>query len=233
MSQKHEIAERRIDIGAGRSVSAVIGLPSGPPRQPVTTVILAHGAGNDMHTPFLSAVHEGMAARGYAAVKFNFPYTEIGRRAPDPASVLEACYQSVLAAVRANERLAPGRIVIGGKSLGGRMATHLAAGGAATAGVVLLGYPLHPPGRTDKLRVAHLARIRVPMLFFAGTRDALCQLDLLRQTLQALPAPTTLHVIDGGDHSFNLPKRMQRDAYSVWDEIVAATADWINALPAQ
>jgi predicted alpha/beta-hydrolase family hydrolase len=232
VSRRFEIVERRIDIGGGRSVSAVIALPSGTPRRPATTVILAHGAGNDMHTPFLSAVHEGLAARGYTAVKFNFPYTEIGRRAPDPAPVLEACYQSVLAAVRADERLAPGRIVIGGKSLGGRMATHLAAAGAATAGVVLLGYPLHPPGRTDKPRVTHLGRIRVPMLFFAGTRDTLCQLDLLRQTLQGLPVPTTLHVIDGGDHSFNLPKRMNRDARSVWDEIVGATADWIDVLPA-
>ena len=98
------------------------------------------------------------------------------------------------------------------------------------AGLLLLGYPLHPPGRTDKPRVAHLEKIRASMLFFAGTRDALCNLDLLRTTLRPLRAPVTLHVIEGADHSFNLPKRLARDPQSVWQEIVDVSAEWLQRL---
>jgi predicted alpha/beta-hydrolase family hydrolase len=184
-----------------------------------------------MHSPFLSAVHEGLARRGYVAVKFNFPYTEKARRAPDCPAVLEGCYRHVLRAVRNDERIGARRIVIGGKSLGGRIASHLAAIGETVAGLILLGYPLHPPHKTDRLRIAHLSNICVPMLFFCGTRDALCDLRLLRQVLGSLSAPVTLHVIEGGDHSFNLPKSMRRSSAEVWAEIVDAGARWLDQLP--
>jgi len=193
-------------------------------------VILAHGAGGDMHTPFLSAVHEGLAERGYTAVKFNFPYKEAGRRVPDPTPVLEACYDRVIEALRADRDLGAARIVIGGKSLGGRMASHVAARGATVAGLLFLGYPLHPPGKPDKLRVAHLSAIRAPMLFFAGTRDPLCRLDLLRGTLGRLPVAVTLHVVEGGDHSFVVPKPLQRAPRAVWDEIVTVSGQWLASL---
>jgi predicted alpha/beta-hydrolase family hydrolase len=222
---------RQIAVEAGRTVSAVIARPPQVLRRPATLVILAHGAGNNMHSPFLSAVHEGIAAHGYVTVKFNFPYTEAGRRAPDSAPVLEACYRRLIEAVRSDQTIAARRIVIGGKSLGGRIATHLAAQGEEVAGAVLLGYPLHPPGQPGKLRVAHLQQIRAPLLFFAGTRDTLCTLDLLKRTLRKMPASTELHVIEGGDHSFNVPKSMRRDAQSIWDEIVGVTARWLEALP--
>ena len=225
------LERRQIPIGGGESVSAVVAHPE--PRQPVpTVVILAHGAGNDMNTPFLSAVQEGLAARGYVCVKFNFAYTEAGRRAPDRTPVLEDCYRHVVAAIRSDPRIGAQRIVIGGKSMGGRMASHLAAQGEAVAGLLFLGYPLHPPGKDAQLRVAHLPKITVPMLFFAGTRDPLCRLDLLQQTLKQLRAPATLHVIDGGDHSFAVPKRMRRDAHDVWDEIVRISAEWLARLEA-
>jgi predicted alpha/beta-hydrolase family hydrolase len=186
-----------------------------------------------MNTPFLSAVQEGLAARGYVSVKFNFPYAEAGRRAPDRAPVLEDCYRHVVAAVRSDPGIAAGHLVIGGKSMGGRMASHLAAQGEAVAGLLFLGYPLHPPGKEAQLRVAHLPKINVPMLFFAGTRDPLCRLDLLQQTLKQLRAPAALHVIDGGDHSFAVPKRMQRDARGVWEEIVRISAEWLARLSAR
>jgi hypothetical protein len=223
------LERRGIALGAGRSVSAVVALPEERSRRGVT-VILAHGAGNDMHAPFLSAIHEGLAERGYVTVKFNFPYKEAGGRAPDRAPVLEDCYRHVVAAVRDDAGLTASRLVIGGKSLGGRIATHLAAAGEPVAGLILLGYPLHPPGNPDRLRVAHLHHIAVPMLFFAGTRDTLCTLDLLQRTLEEIPAATHLHVIDGGDHSFDLPKRMGRSAAEVRQEIIGATADWLEAL---
>jgi len=224
------VEPRQIPIGEGRSVSAVIAFPDRFRRGPVTAVILAHGAGNDMHSTFLSAVHEGLAARGFVCVKFNFPYKEVGRRAPDPAPVLEACYTRVLEAVRDDKQIGADRIVIGGKSLGGRMASHLAATGAAVAGLLFLGYPLHPPGQPDKLRVAHLSKIHAPMLFFAGTRDPLCTLTLLRRAIEPLSAPVELHIIAGGDHSFVLPKSMQRDPASVLEEIVTASVQWLEQL---
>jgi uncharacterized protein len=221
---------RQIAIDRDQTVSAVVAYPERRAAGPATAVILAHGAGSDMRSAFVSAVHEGLAARGYVTVKFNFPYTEIGRRAPDPAPVLEACYARVLDAVRRDKKIGADRVVIGGKSLGGRMASHLAAQGAAVAGVLLLGYPLHAPGKMDKPRVAHLPQIRVPMLFIAGTRDSLSNLDLLRRTIQTLPAKIDLHVIEGGDHSFNVPKSMRRDVQSIWDEIVTTAAEWLAKL---
>jgi predicted alpha/beta-hydrolase family hydrolase len=223
------LERRQIPIGGREHVSAIVARPEPMPVAP-TVVILAHGAGNDMTNQFLSAVHEGLAARGAVSVKFNFPYTEAGRRAPDRAPVLEECYRHVVAAFRNDPQLVPHRIVIGGKSLGGRMASHLAAQGEAVAGLIFLGYPLHPPGKEDRLRVAHLPKIRVPMLFFTGTRDPLCRLDLLQQTLTQLHAPATLHVIDGGDHSFNVPKRMQRATRDVWDEIIRVSGEWLDKL---
>lgn len=226
------LESRRIALANG-STSAVVAYPDSPVTRRDTAVILAHGAGNDMHTPFLSAVQAGLAAHGYITVKFNFPYTDAGRKAPDRAPVLEACYARVLAAVRTDPSIAATRVVIGGKSLGGRMATHLAAQGAAVAGVLLLGYPLHPPKKVEQLRVAHLRNIRVPMLFIEGTRDTLCRLDLLQSTLAELSAPTTLHIIEGGDHSFNVPKALRRDPQAVWREIVTASVEWLEQLPAR
>ncbi len=221
---------RQIPIGDGKVVSAVVLHPRTPAPGPLTAVVLAHGAGNDMNTPFLSAVQEGLAARGYVAVKFNFPYKERGGRAPDPPAVLQACYRRVIAAVRSDPEMPPQRIVIGGKSLGGRMASHVAAQGEDVAGLIFLGYPLHPARKTDQLRVAHLESIRVPMLFFAGTRDPLCNLELLRPTLKRLPSATTLHVIDGGDHSFVVPKALRREPAAIWNEIVEVSAQWLQAV---
>jgi len=221
------LRHRTVRLTDGQSVSAVVAYPTGFTPGSATAVILAHGAGNDMQSPFLSAVHEGLAARGYVTVKFNFPYKERGGRAPDRAPVLEAAYRDVLQAVRADPDIAAPRIVIGGKSMGGRMASHLAAQGADVAGLLLLGYPLHPAGKPEQLRVAHLDRIRVPMLFVAGTRDALCDLELLRPTLKRLHAPVELHVVDGGDHSFKVPKSMPREPAAVLEEIVAVSTNWL------
>lgn len=221
---------RQIGIGGDRTVSAVVAYPQTRAPGPATAVILAPGAGIDMNSAFLSAMHEGLAAHGSVTVKFNFPYKELGRRAPDPAPVLESCYTRVLERIRGDPQIAPARVVIGGKSLGGRIASHLAAQGQEVAGLILLGYPLHPPGKMERLRVAHLDKIRAPMLFFAGTRDPLCNLALLRQTLERLPAPIELHVIEGGDHSFALPKALQRDASAVWEEIIDTSARWLRKL---
>jgi len=222
------VETRQLEDGSGGTVSAVVAYPQGFTVGRVPGVILAHGAGNDMTNPLLGAVHEGLARHGYLSVKFNFPYTEQGRRAPNPAPVLEACYRSVIAAVRADEGLRPSQLVIGGKSLGGRIASQLAAQGVTVDGVLLLGYPLHPPGKPEKLRTEHLTRITVPMLFFAGTRDPLCTLDLLRQTLKRLVVPVKLQIIAEGDHSFVVPKRTGRTREDIYEEIITVSSAWMR-----
>ena len=121
-----------------------------------------------------------------------------------------------------------GPLIIGGKSLGGRLATLLEAERPLADGILLLGYPLHPAGRPERLRTAHLARITVPMYFVAGTRDPLCRLDLLRSTLAALRAPTHLHGVPEGDHSFRVPRRTGRTESEVYEDIAAVTARWLG-----
>ena len=215
---------RRFAVDNG-SVSGAVTLPTGPRRN--ATAVVAHGAGTAMDHPFLVAFTDGLADRGVAAVRFNFPYTERGDRAPDRAPVLEDCYRAVLRAVRDDPALS-GRLIIGGKSMGGRMASHLAAAGEAVEGLLFLGYPLHPAGRPLQLRAAHLPRITAPMLFLTGTRDALCPLEALRPVLAGLPS-ATLHVIDDGDHSFVVRKKSGRTPADVMDELLSATCAWLDA----
>lgn len=224
------IESRRVPIAPGHEVSAVVVLPDRSGARAQTLVVLAHGAGNDMHSAFLSAVHTGLAARGFAVVKFNFPYKERGGRAPDPAPVLEACYRRVLETVRADAGIGATRVVIGGKSLGGRIASHLAADGEPVSGLLFLGYPLHPAGKPQQLRIAHLPRITAPMLFVAGTRDPLARLDLMRAAVARLPGAVTLHLVEGADHSFNVLKSVGREPAAVLDEIVETCATWLDAL---
>lgn len=172
-------------------------------------LVLAHGAGAGQRHPFMTEVASGLAARGVAVVTFDFPYMHEGRRAPDRAPVLESCFQRVIESVR--PRGAPQRLFIGGKSMGGRMATHLAAEGFdGLAGVVVLGYPLHPPGRPDRPRTAHLARVRVPVLIVQGERDPFGTGDELMPAVAEIPAPARLHVVAGGDHSLAVRGRGSR-----------------------
>ena len=221
-----QVLERKIDLGPDGSVSSLWALPPGYVAGG-NAVALAHGAGTSMHGPFLSAMHLGLAELGLLSVKFNFPYTEQGRKAPDRMPRLEAAWRAVLAALRGDPELAPGRLFLGGKSMGGRVASHLVAAGAACDGLLLLGYPLHPAGKPERLRDGHLADIDCPMLFIEGTRDPLCRLGLLRPVLARLGGRARLHLIEGGDHSFRLPKRLGRSEREVWDEILEAASHWM------
>ncbi len=215
-----ELIKRRIQITGDIVVSSVWAVPANHRRPLGAALVLAHGAGNDMNNPLLSFVHEALAKRGVMTVKFNFPYKERGGKAPDRAPLLEATWQAVIGAVRTDVQLAPARLFCGGKSMGGRIASQLVANGEPCAGLVFLGYPLHPPKRPEKLRADHLPRIACPMLFVQGTRDALCDLALLREVLQRVHAPAILHVIEGGDHSFNVPKRMGCTVTQIQQQIV-------------
>ena len=201
------------------------------PSQRAATLILAHGAGAPQSSAFMVDFARGMARRGCHAVTFNFPYTEQGRRLPDRAPTLEACFRDVIAAIRARADLGTGPLVIGGKSMGGRIASHLAAQGLADlAGLVALGYPLHPPSRPEQLRALHLARIRQPMLIVQGSRDAFGTPEELRPALAPLGATATLQVVEGGDHSFKVPKRGPITQEEVFERVQDEIARWIGRL---
>jgi predicted alpha/beta-hydrolase family hydrolase len=193
-------------------------------------LIIAHGAGSDMHSGFIRALHEGIAEHNILTVKFNFPYMEQGRKAPDRPAVLEAAWQAVIDAVLEKTRLAPERLLLSGKSMGGRYASMIAAQRPGFGGVILYGYPLHAAGKTDRLRAEHLPAILAPMLFFQGTRDALCDLDKLQAVLKTLPVKPDLHIIEGGDHSFKVLKRFNRNEQAVMAEVIATSAAWIGAV---
>jgi predicted alpha/beta-hydrolase family hydrolase len=174
------------------------------------TLILAHGAGAGQSHPFMVGAAETLSGQRVDVVTFNFPYTEQGRRRPDPTAVLEATWRAVVEWSQTTANT--GRLFAGGKSMGGRIASHVvAADGPAlgVAGLVFLGYPLHPPGRPDELRVRHFSKIAVPMLFVQGTRDAFGTPDELRPWLDASPGRAEILAVEGGDHSFGLPKAMK------------------------
>jgi predicted alpha/beta-hydrolase family hydrolase len=209
-------------------VTALVYPPPDPARA-VATLILAHGAGAPQSSAFMVAFATGLARRGCHAVTFNFPYTEQGRRLPDRAPTLEACFRDVIAAIRTRPDLAAAPLVIGGKSMGGRMASHLTAQGVTDlAGLVALGYPLHPPGRPEQRRAEHLARIRQPLLIVQGARDAFGTPEELRAALAPLGAAATLHVVEDGDHSFKVPRRGPVPQEEVFERVQDEIARWIR-----
>ena len=205
----------RVAVAPGEAVTALL-YPAASPRRAGVALILGHGAGAGQNSPFMVRCAGDLAARGIAAVTFNFPYRERGARLPDKNDRLEACYRAVIAAVREHADLARLRLAIGGKSMGGRIASQVAAGGDVgdLAGLVFLGYPLHPPDRPERLRAAHLPRIAAPMLFVQGERDAFGTPDELRPIIATLAPPAELYVVAGGDHSFKVRKSagMPQDA---------------------
>jgi len=174
---------------------------------------------------------QALSELGIDLVTFNFFYTEQKRKAPDRAPVLEACYRAVIASVREHLDSARDALFIGGKSMGGRIATQVAAADAAlpVAGLVLLGYPLHPPGQPQKLRDAHLPSVRRPMLFIQGSRDAFGTPDELAPVLAPLSPSPTLHVVDGGDHSFKLGRKDPVRQSAVHADIQKHIVAWIKA----
>ena len=225
----------KIPVDRGMEVSAVVAEPEGGGAGEADVIVLAHGAGADMNHPFMTFFHEALARTGWLSVKFNFPYKEQGRKAPDPAARLEDAYERVLDRVRSDLRPAPGRLFVGGKSMGGRIAANIAAkeaeaGGRNLAGLVFLGYPLHAPKRHDKLRADNLLKIAAPMLFVEGTNDPFCRLDLLDEVLGRVTAATETHLIEGGNHDFRVPKRLGREPEAIWQEVVEVIGRWRQAL---
>ena len=186
-----------------------------------TLLALTHGAGGTYETPSLVAYAEAMAARGMRVVRFNLPYVEAGKKTPGPQARDEACWRGVATTLSSETS----RLLLGGRSYGGRMATHVVADGVACAGLVLLAYPLHPPGKPERLRSAHLERIMAPMLFLQGTRDPFADPTLLARTLAQLPQASR-HRLEGGDHGHKVAGRTPADVAA---ELADATVQWLDA----
>jgi len=179
-----------------------------------------------MYSPFITYFHRGLAEKGYLTVKFNFPYMEARRKIPDKREVLEASYRQVIEEVKAS-RYQPERIFVGGKSMGGRIASQVVASGVNVEGLFFLGYPLHRPGHLEILRDEHLYRIEKPMLFLSGTKDQFAKRELLDAVVSKLDARAEIHWIEGGDHSFNT--RQGKDALvKTYDEALETLDNWLR-----
>lgn len=215
----------RVPVGDAET-SVVLDAANAP--GPRVVFVCAHGAGGHMADRGMLAVAQAIRARGVDVVRFNFLYKEKGSGRPDPMPRLMETTSAVVERVRAELR--PDVLLIGGRSMGGRAASMLAAQGFACDGLLLLAYPLHPAGQPEKLRDAHLPDIRVPVLCFNGTRDDLCRRDLMEQALRTVRTDWRMHWLEGADHSFHVLKSSGRTDAQVLDEVGDASREWIHEI---
>jgi predicted alpha/beta-hydrolase family hydrolase len=212
------------------SVTALL-YPATKSKRIGVTLLLGHGAGANQLSSFMVMAGSELAARGFDVMTFNFLYMEQKRGVPDPKARLESCYLAVIKTALAHRKLKKNRLMIGGKSMGGRIASQVAAIEPANiAGLVFLGYPLHPPGRPDKLRTDHLPAIKAPMLFVQGARDAFGTEAEISAIIKTLKLPATLFAISGGDHSFKVPKRERVPQATVYETIMDKIAEWVGSI---
>lgn len=213
-----------IDVGANHRVSGLFDRPSAAR----VICVLGHGAGAGMEHPSMQAVATGLAARGIATLRYQFPYMEQRSRRPDPPPL---CHATVRAAVAQAARLAPDLpLFAGGRSFGGRMTSQAQAQAPLTGvrGLVFLAFPLHPAGRPGTERGLHLQQVSVPMLFIQGTRDELADPSLLRPLVERLGSRATLHALEDADHSFHVPARSGRKDSDVRDDALDAVCAWLD-----
>jgi len=214
----------RITIDSDTSVSALLDRADAPS----AAYVFAHGAGAGMTHPFMERAAGALASRGIATLRYQFPYMECGSKRPDTPKVAHA---TVRAAVAEAARALPGvPLLAGGKSFGGRMTSQAQAAAPlpGVAGLVFLGFPLHPAGKPSIERAQHLAAIKIPMLFVQGTRDEMADVSLIESTVGALGARASLHWVQDGDHSFRVPARSARDPSQVLDGVFDAVERWIE-----
>lgn len=190
--------------------------------------VCAHGAGGNIADRSTLAGAKAMLKHGIGVVRFNFLYKEKGRGGPDKMPKLMDTFAAVVADVR--REFAPKKLIIGGRSMGGRTASMLAAEAFDADGLLLLAYPLHPPGQPEKLRVDHLPNIRMPVLAFSGTRDPFCTPALMEQAIASMTAPMEMHWVETGDHSFHVLKSSGRTDGQVMDDIARTSAEWVSRL---
>lgn len=219
-------ADWKVAVGADET-SAVY--ESGAGDADVALFMCAHGAGGSMADRGTLACARTMHDHGIGVVRFNFLYKEKKSGRPDAMPRLMETIAAVVA--RARAELSPSRLVIGGRSMGGRAASMLAADGFDADGLLLLAYPLHPAGQPEKLRDAHLSRIAMPVLCFSGTRDALCTRELMERALTTVTAPWDMRWVEGADHSFHVLKSSGTTDLAVMTEIGSVSRAWMMRLP--
>lgn len=243
----------KIQVNERESVTAVLYRAAKQKRLGVT-LILGHGAGANQSSGFMRLFAQGLAARGVDTATFNFLYSEQGRSGPDPKAKLESCYRSVMETLVTNQKLKKNRLAIGGKSMGGRIGSQVAAEmsgfvdsegtngkeirskkrakkesvGFDIGALVFLGYPLHPPGRSDQLRDKHLQALKAPMFFAQGTRDSFGSPDEFRAVIKRLHLLATLYLIEGGDHSFKVPRSAGVSQEQVYESTMDEIANWLK-----
>jgi uncharacterized protein len=226
--------ELRVPLQTGAGTTALVYIAAeGAAVASDAALILGHGAGAGQRSTFMVDFARGLSALGIDVITFNFLYTEQGRRIPDRAPALESCYRAVIDASRAAVDSARRSLFIGGKSMGGRIAPQVAAADPdlPLAGLVLLGYPLHPPGKPAERRDKHLPAIARPMLFVQGSRDAFGRPDELAPIAGALRPAPTLHVAAQGDHSFKLSRKDPAAQAAMYAELQRVIAAWIRSAP--
>ena len=219
-----------------RPISLAIALPSGgtvsgllqAPANARACYVFAHGAGAGMDHAFMEAIARGLAEHGIASLRFNFPFMEQGSKRPDSPAVAHAAIRAAVA--EAARRMPSVPLFAGGKSYGGRMSTQAQAAEPlpGVKGIVLVGFPLHPAGKPSTERAAHLADVKLPMLFLQGTRDALADLELITQTTASLGKTASLHIVDGADHAFHVLVRSGRTDAEVDEELCDTMAAWMT-----
>ena len=208
----------------GETTSAIVDRASDP--DAAATFVFAHGAGGHMEDRGMTQLTDEFTRRSFHVVRFNFLYREQRSARPDPMPRLQRCIASVVD--RARDALGARLLILGGRSMGGRAASMLVADGYACDGLLLLAYPLHPPGQLNKLRDAHIPRIRVPVLCFNGTRDTFCDRALMERAVTTATTEWTMHWLEGADHSFHVLKSSGRTDAGVLDEVRDAAATWMR-----
>jgi predicted alpha/beta-hydrolase family hydrolase len=224
--------EITVELESGAPVTTLVYRAPANGVRLAATLILGHGAGAGQRSSFIVIFAQALQALGADVVTFDFPYMQQKRRVPDRAPVLEACYRHVITSVAANVLAPSDRLFIGGKSMGGRIATQVAAGDPQlpVAGLVLLGYPLHPPGAPDKRRDRHLPAISRPVLFVQGDHDAFGTPSELEPVLSAMQPTPFLHVVNGGDHSFKVRGKDPKAQQAVYGEAQSRIATWMRSV---
>lgn len=225
--QNLESARSDWRVAVGKEETTAIFEPAATGEQGVVFVC-AHGAGGNMQDRSITQTAAMLRSRGIGVVRFNFLYKERKSGRPDPMPRLKECIAAVVA--RARDEAAPKTLIIGGRSMGGRAASMLVADGFECDGLLLLAYPLHPPGQPEKLRDAHLPAIKVPVLAISGTRDPFCTRELMEKTLKTLPTNWEMHWLDGADHSFHVPKSSGRTDAQALEEIGEVARAWVSGL---
>ena len=230
-----EAEELTVKVNDKEAVTALL-YPATKKNRAGLTVLLGHGAGANQTSGFMRMFALGLAERGLDVMTFNFIYMEQGRSVPDQKPKLEACFRAVIEAALKHKKLKNNRLIVGGKSMGGRIASQVIAAeekeafDSEVAGLVFLGYPLHPPGQSTKLRVEHLEHVKKPMLFVQGTRDALGTPDEIRPYVENLRPAAKIYTIEGGDHSFKTPKKLGSPQERVYESAMNEIDRWARTI---